>query len=121
MPTLLVVDDEPAVRGLVAHFLEHEGFLVLTARCGSEALSIARQHRGEIDLLISDIMMPGMDGPSLAKELRALEPRMPVLLMSGYCDVEFDRTFAFLPKPFYMTDLLDKVRKLLPVAAQSAA
>jgi two-component system, cell cycle sensor histidine kinase and response regulator CckA len=113
MATVLVVDDEPLMCTMLAHFLKDEGFAVLTAACGSQAISLFRSHLGEIDLLISDIVMPGMDGPSLARELKSVNPDLAVLLMSGNCDSkQIDNTFAFLPKPFSMRNLLTRVRSL---------
>ncbi len=88
--TVLVVDDEPQLRMMLTHFLGQEGFAVLTAGCGSEAISLFRSHP-EIDLLITDILMPGMDGPSLAAALRSIKPDLAVLLMSGNCDCQTDR------------------------------
>ena len=121
MPTVLVVDDEPLMRSMMTQVLQQEGFSVLTAACGSEGLKLFRAHRHEIDLLITDIVMPEMDGPSLAANVRAECPDMPVLLMSGYCDSrQLQSDFEFLPKPFSIADLLNRVRCLMqhiPVAA----
>jgi CheY-like chemotaxis protein len=121
MTTVLVVDDEPSVRRLVTQFLADHGFQVHTAASGSQALSISRLHPGEIDVLVSDISMPGMDGLSLARALRAFEPAMAVLLMSGCADVgQLDEDFAFLPKPFRIADLLTRVRTLVPERQNAA-
>jgi two-component system cell cycle sensor histidine kinase/response regulator CckA len=110
--TVLVVDDEPQLRMMLAHFLEQEGFAVLTAGCGTQAISLFRSHP-EIDLLISDIVMPGMDGPSLAATLRSLNGDLAVILMSGNCDPkQIDNGFAFVPKPFSFPDLLGTIRSL---------
>jgi CheY-like chemotaxis protein len=109
---VLVVDDEPQLRMMLAGFLEQEGFAVFTAASGSQAIPLYHSHP-EIDLLISDIHMPGMDGASLAAALQSLNPDLPVLLMSGNCDpAKIDNAFAFLPKPFSLVDLLAKVRAL---------
>jgi two-component system, cell cycle sensor histidine kinase and response regulator CckA len=118
--TVLVVDDEPQLRTMLANFLEQEGFAVFTAGCGSQAISLFRSHP-EIDLLISDILMPGMDGPSLAAALRSLNADLAVLLMSGNCDPkQIDNAFAFLPKPFSFVDLLSKVRTVAPTRYAAA-
>jgi len=110
--TVLVVEDEPQLLTMLANFLEQEGFAVLTAGCGSQAISQYRSHP-EIDLLITDILMPGMDGASLAAALQSDNPDLPVLLISGACDAkQIDNGFAFLPKPFSFGDLLAKVRTL---------
>ncbi len=113
MTTVLVVDDEPLMRSLMSQVLQQEGFSVFTADGGREALSVFRSHRSEIGLLISDIVMPEMDGPSLAMKLQAECPGLPVLLMSGYCDgSQLSTRFEFLAKPFSMPDLLARVRTL---------
>jgi two-component system, cell cycle sensor histidine kinase and response regulator CckA len=110
--TILVVDDEPQLRMMLAHFLEQEGFAVLTAGCGTQAISLFRSHP-EIDILITDIVMPGIDGPSLAAALRSLNADLAVILMSGDCDPkQIDNGFAFVPKPFSFEDLLSKIRGL---------
>lgn len=112
--TVLVVDDEPQLRVMLAHFLEQEGFAVFTADCGTQAISLFRAHP-EIDLLVSDIVMPGMDGPSLAAELRSLNAALPVILISGNCDPkQIDNGFALVQKPFSFTELLAKIRSLAP-------
>lgn len=112
MMTVLVVEDEPQLRTMLTHFLEQEGFAVLTAECGSQAIPLFSSHP-EIGLLITDIVMPGMDGASLAAALHSVNPDLPVLLMSGNCDPkQIDNTFAFLPKPFSFVDLLAKIKTL---------
>ncbi len=122
MPTILVVDDEPLVRRMVAHILENEGFLVLTAESGEEAIEISHSHKGALDLLVSDIRMPVMDGCTLAQQLQEENPDLPVLLISGYCEDEPEMRcpkFPVLSKPFSMKSLVATVRTLLgqPVAA----
>jgi two-component system cell cycle sensor histidine kinase/response regulator CckA len=116
VPTVLVVDDEPLVRKMVALMLEEDGFWVLTAGSGPDAIDLSRSHPGTIDILVSDIRMPVMDGCTLATELQAENPHLPVLLISGHCDSETAERrgrFPLLPKPFSMTSLLAKVRGLL--------
>jgi two-component system cell cycle sensor histidine kinase/response regulator CckA len=104
---------------MLASFLEQEGFAVLTAGSGSQAIPLYCSHP-EIDLLITDILMPGMDGASLAAALQSVNPDLPVLLMSGNCDAkQIDNRFAFLSKPFSFVDLLAKVKTL--TQTQSAA
>src|SRR5947209_6528448 len=113
MATILVVDDEPAIRSLLAVVLEEKGFSVLTAECGRQALSLSRAHRGDIDLLISDVTMPEMDGPTLAKNMVAENPALSVLLISGCCDsmqLENCRPFSLLPKPLYLASFLSAVQ-----------
>jgi two-component system cell cycle sensor histidine kinase/response regulator CckA len=112
MATVLVVDDEPVIRSLVTEVLQGEGHSVYSAGCGTQALSLFQSH-GEIDLLISDVTMPEMDGPALAKRLRAERPGLPVLLMSGSTQSgQVSSRFEFLSKPFSITELLTRVRRL---------
>jgi CheY-like chemotaxis protein len=111
--TILVVDDEPLMRVMMRRVLEQDGHAVLTAENGTDALSVFRSHEGEIDLLISDVSMPGMNGAELAAKLKADAPDLPVLLMSGFCDLECLRFgFEFIPKPFAVADLIGRVRHL---------
>jgi len=124
MRTILLVDDEPVILTLITLALEPEGFSVLTARSGAEALAIFRSHRGEIGLLVTDMMMPEMDGPSLAAKVLAEDPGMPVLFMSGYCEaVECAGSghFEFLAKPFPLDALVNEVRSLTRTQAVSEA
>ena len=113
MATVLVVDDEPFIRSMMTEVLQKEGHSVFTAGCSAQALSLFRSHCREIDLLITDIVMPEMDGPALANKIQAERPGLPVLLMSGSCDTrELNNSFEFLPKPFSISDLLKRVRSL---------
>jgi len=119
--TILVVDDEPTVRRMVALVLENEGFCVLTAEGGQEAIDLAHTHAGTIDLLVTDVKMPEMDGCTLAGRLQAEHPELPVLLISGFAENEpevRDLKYPMLPKPFSLESLLCAVRNLLqhPVA-----
>ena len=116
MPTILVVDDEPLVRKMVALILEHEGFSVLTAESGPDAIRLSHVHPGEIDLLVSDMKMPVMDGCTLASRLQEENPDLPVLLISAYSENEPEAMrlrFPLLPKPFSIKSLLSQVRSLL--------
>lgn len=116
MRTILVVDDERMICTLLAFVLHHEGFNVITAASGPQAIKLFRSRYGAIDLLISDVSLPEMDGPSIAAEIHRLEPTLPVLFMSGCCDEEQYlkcRGFEFLSKPFSLSSLLEKVRGLL--------
>ena len=113
--TILLVDDDPVIRKLLAFGLRNEGFSVLTADSGRDAILQWRSHPGQIDVLISDVRMPGMDGPTLAAQLVAEAPGMPVLLISGFADSgQQDRCngFELLPKPFSIPTLVAKVRSL---------
>jgi CheY-like chemotaxis protein len=116
--TLLVVEDEETLATLARRALERRGYRVLVARNGSAALEIALAHP-EIELLLTDVVMPGMSGPELAEVLRAQSPGLKVLFMSGYTDNAIiqhgllDSGVAFLQKPFTPDGLARKVREIL--------
>jgi DNA-binding response OmpR family regulator len=116
--TILAVDDEPQIVGLIATILHKNGFDVLTADSAAHALSEFREHAEDIDLLITDVELPGLDGPSLAAQLQAKQPRLQVLLMSGYCEPELTHGFEFLSKPFTLDQMLGRVRSLLQPEAR---
>jgi len=82
--TILVVDDERVVRELVSRILRSRGYTVLEAHCGGEALRIVQEHADTIHLLLTDVLMPDMNGPALAEQVQALRPCTKVLYMSGY-------------------------------------
>jgi len=114
MATVLVVDDEPLMLTMITQVLQQNGFSVVTAGSGAKAMSVFRSHANDIDLLVSDIRMPDMDGPALAAELQAEIPGLPVLLISGYCEPDqIDNDYEFLAKPFAVTDLLRRVKSLV--------
>jgi len=116
LPTVLVVDDEPPLRTLMRLVLEEEGFHVLTAENGRDALRVSGSHPGEIDLLVSDVMMPGMDGPTLAEELLQEDPNLPVLFVTGSSDrlmMHNNERFPYIEKPFNSGNLVLTVRKML--------
>ncbi|HVV84431.1 MAG TPA: ATP-binding protein [Kofleriaceae bacterium] len=117
--TVLLAEDEDQVRAVAVTILHHYGYKVLEARNAGEALLLCEQHPGTIDLLLSDVVMPGMSGPELARRLRASRPEMRVLCMSGYTDDAVvrhglvDKTLAFLPKPLTPETLGRKLREVL--------
>lgn len=117
--TILIVEDEPAVRGLVQETLRASGYEILVARHGIEALLAGARHLGPIHLLLADVVMPQMSGPEVAEKLAALRPGIKVLYMSGYPDHPvFSKGAgtggaAFLQKPFTMIALTKKVREVL--------
>jgi two-component system, cell cycle sensor histidine kinase and response regulator CckA len=123
--TIMVVEDEPTVRDLVINILEAEGFRVLAAQNGEEALQIAECHLGNIDLVLTDIVMPGMSGGELVQRLAALKPGMRVLYMSGYTKYTvfshgaLESVSSFIWKPFAPADLLKKVRDVLNGTAET--
>ncbi len=129
-PTLLLVEDEPALRMLVVTMLEEEGYLILQAGNGLDAIAVAEHHRGDIDLLLTDVVMPRMSGPELAQKLRGLRPGLEVLFMSGYNDSRLvhrgveETKVNLLVKPFSPDELVMKVGELTgrespPAGAQS--
>jgi two-component system, cell cycle sensor histidine kinase and response regulator CckA len=105
-PTVLVVDDEETPRSVTSHMVRALGYQVRTARDGREALRYLQQHPGEIRLILSDVVMPTMDGGELAERARDLYPRLPIVLMSAYPVGEIAELVAaypelpFLEKPF---------------------
>jgi DNA-binding response OmpR family regulator len=116
---ILVVDDDPVVRRLVERILIEAGYAVSSAGQGLEALDLALNATGAIDLTITDIRMPKMDGWELGRQLTERWPRLPILYLSGF-DREFDRfaqaqtpPAAFLTKPFEPDELLRRVSFLL--------
>jgi PAS domain S-box-containing protein len=117
--TILLVEDEPAVRGLVHETLRLHGYTVLEARHGIEALLTGTKYVGPIHLLLTDVVMPQMSGPEVAEKLLTVRPGIKVLYMSGYPDHPvFDqggvrRETGFLPKPFSPRVLAQKVREVL--------
>ena len=117
--TILVVEDEEGVRKLIASILVKNGYTVLQARDGNEALSLCEAHTDPIQLLFSDVVMPQMSGPELAVRLASLQPEMKVLFMSGYTDNPvvlhgiIDADMPFLHKPFTPAGLTEKVREVL--------
>ena len=116
--TVLVAEDERVIRDLVQRALARRGYRVLVAADGREAIEIAEAHAGRIDLLVSDVVMPHVGGPELARTLRRRAPALRVLLMSGYSadalregqDVPGSE---FVPKPFTPDELARRVRRLL--------
>lgn len=117
--TLLLVEDDPMVRGFTKQLLEECGYTVLEAGHGDEALSLAQEHEGKIQLLLTDVVLPRMSGPDLAQRIRRLLPETKVIFMSGYTDdarvrQEVEKaTTPFLQKPFSPVALTQKVRELL--------
>jgi DNA-binding NtrC family response regulator len=117
--TILLVEDEPAILRMTGIILEKLGYNVLVASSPSEALRLAREHNGRIHLLLTDVIMPDMQGYELAKNLQSLYPKMKCLFMSGYTAHSIARAdlltkdMHFIQKPFSKTDLGAKLREVL--------
>jgi hypothetical protein len=119
MRTILVVDDEPMALKLVQTILEKRDFEVLASTSATQAIKIFEAQRDRIELLISDIVMPEMDGTKLAGRLVAMNPDLPVLFMSGFlteseiADTSAISQYAFIRKPFRPSTLVQAVRTML--------
>jgi CheY-like chemotaxis protein len=121
--TILVVEDSPALREIARRVLERRGYVVLCAASGQEALRLFRAHGSSIDLVLSDVVMPGQSGPALAAQLTSERPGLRILHMSGYIDdaVALADPAAFLQKPFTPDLLVRKVREVLSAPAPLSA
>ncbi len=117
--TILLVEDEEAVRSFAARALRMRGYNVIEASGGEEALEHVRAAKTEIHLLITDVVMPNMDGPTLVRTVKRIRPDMQVIFMSGYAEEAFRRNdekaedLHFLPKPFGLKQLAAKVKEVL--------
>jgi PAS domain S-box-containing protein len=122
VPTILLVDDEESIRRLMRGYFEREGYRLLEARNAEEAESIAATHPEPIDVLVTDVVMPGMSGMHLAERLRHSQPQLKTLFVSGYRPDRFEVDWALddkgdlLAKPFLAPELLRRVRALLTQA-----
>jgi len=120
--TILVVDDEQEILNFVQTALNRGGFSVVQAQSGDTALELFGKLEVSVDLLLTDVVMPGMSGPMLVDRLLAMQPSLPVLFMSGYDDRQvvqryvLKEGFALLTKPFTLEMLNDKVQEMIPVA-----
>jgi CheY-like chemotaxis protein len=123
--TILVVDDEPEIRKLVGAMVGQFGYNVLTADSGEHALTLYRNH-GPIELLITDVVAPGMSGPMLADKLAAQQPGLRVLFISGYDNSQVvqkyvvEKGHALLAKPFTVAELKAKLAGLMAPAPAAA-
>jgi two-component system cell cycle sensor histidine kinase/response regulator CckA len=116
--TILLVEDEESLRGLNARGLSSRGYTVLQAGNGVEAIELIDSHEGTIDLVVSDVVMPEMDGPSLLKELRRRKPELKIIFVSGYAEEAFAKNIpegqhAFLAKPFTLKQLVATVKETM--------
>lgn len=114
---ILLVEDEDTVRIVAERALTRQGYVVTCAHDGEEGLEIVREG-GQFDLVVSDVVMPTLDGPAMAREIRRISPRLPVLFMSGYAEEQLRREIGianayFMPKPFSVQQLSEKVGDVL--------
>jgi DNA-binding NtrC family response regulator len=124
--TILLVEDDPLVRELAVEILKSRGYAVLVSDHPETAIQLCRQHPGKIHLVVTDVVMPGMNGSQMVDEIAAMRPGISVLFMSGYTDTaiirdgNFDQATAFLQKPFSPTVFGRKVREMLDRIDDSA-
>ena len=125
--TILVVEDDPTVRSLAVRILEEHGYTVLEACDGPEAIALAGAHRGTIDLVLSDVVLPGMSGREVVDRIPAACPGVKALFMSGYTenaivhDGTLDADTAFIQKPFRADTLARWVRRVLDAGRDAAS
>jgi CheY-like chemotaxis protein len=116
---VLLADDDPVVRQVVRLLIELQGDTVIEAEDGAQAVSVAAAHEGPIDLLLTDVMMPGLTGPQVCDRIRQQRPELPTLFISGYFpeavfpDQRLPPRAAFLSKPFMPDELAESVDRLL--------
>jgi len=121
--SILLVEDEDPVRIVAERALTRQGYQVTCARDGEEGLELV-QEGGKFDIVVSDVVMPTMDGPAMAREIRRFAPNLPVLFMSGYAEEQLRKQIGipnawFMPKPFSVQQLSEKVGEVLAHMAQS--
>ncbi len=113
---ILIVDDESGIRDFLGAYLQANSFKVLTAASAEEALELWEEHDDKIVAVITDIVMPGINGKALADQLRVMRPRLPIIFMSGYLPEEIaEETLdgPFFKKPFNPVDLLEALTQSL--------
>ncbi len=125
--TILVVDDEAEIRKLVGAMVSQSGYTILTADSGEHALTLYKNNKGPIDLLITDVVAPGMSGPMLADKLTEMQPDLKVLYISGYDNTHVVQKYVvekgheLLSKPFTVEEMKSKVKEMLARAAHGSA
>jgi two-component system cell cycle sensor histidine kinase/response regulator CckA len=116
---ILLVEDEDGLRSLNARGLRSRGYSVIEASNGIEAMEALEQKNGAVDLVVSDVVMPEMDGPTLLREMRMRNPNLKIIFVSGYAEDAFEKSlpeneqFAFLAKPFALSALVEKVKQTM--------
>jgi two-component system cell cycle sensor histidine kinase/response regulator CckA len=117
--TILLVEDEDGLRSLNARGLRSRGYSVIEASNGVEAMEALEEKNGAVDLVVSDVVMPEMDGPTLLKTMRGRNPDLKIIFVSGYAEDAFEKSlpenqqFAFLPKPFTLSQLVAAVKETM--------
>jgi two-component system cell cycle sensor histidine kinase/response regulator CckA len=117
--TILLVEDEEGLRSLNARGLRSRGYSVIEASNGMEAMEALEEKNGAVDLVVSDVVMPEMDGPTLLKAMRQRNPDLKIIFVSGYAEDAFEKSlpenqqFAFLPKPFTLSQLVAAVKETM--------
>ncbi len=117
--TILLVEDEEGLRSLNARGLRSRGYSVIEASNGIEAMEALEHQNGAVDLVVSDVVMPEMDGPTLLKTMRGRNPDLRIIFVSGYAEDAFEKSlpenqqFAFLPKPFTLSQLVAAVKETM--------
>lgn len=115
--TILIVEDDAIVRMLIVDVLEELEFVVLEAADAEEALKVVENNQQTIDLMMTDMGLPGMSGKELADQVRQLRPALPILFASGYAEnIDVPAGMQVIAKPFSIDQLRDKVKSMLPVA-----
>ena len=119
--TVLLVEDEDMVRAVAERALARHGYTVVTASDGDEGLELVRAGQHQFDMVVSDVVMPSMDGPAMAREIRKIAPALPVLFMSGYAESQLREqidiaAMHFIAKPFSVQQIADKVAEVLSQA-----
>jgi len=116
---IMLIEDEDAVRMFATRALKNKGYTVVEARSGDHALEVLKTYTGKIDLIVSDVMMPGMDGPTAMREIKKQLPSIKAIFISGYSEDKLRENFEsgeevhFLPKPFSLKQLAEKVKDVL--------
>jgi CheY-like chemotaxis protein len=124
--TILLVEDEEMVRALMCEVLEREGYQVLSCSHPQEGIEACQQHGAQIDLLLTDVVMPGMNGRDMANQILRILPGLRVIFMSGYtehvltCEGEIDSQFEYLQKPFTLRTLMQKLDRVLGNGTEQA-
>jgi two-component system cell cycle sensor histidine kinase/response regulator CckA len=116
--TIMLVDDEDAVRSFGARALQNKGYTVIEASSGEEAWNIIQDDNPALDLIVTDVIMPEMDGPTFARHVLEAQPDLPIVFVSGYTEDRFKDEFEghrvfFLPKPFTLQQLAERIKDVL--------